>query len=862
MQTSSNLSRLVALRAVLVRRAMFAGVGTAVALLAVAGAAFAAGAPFASALLTLGLGVATGWAVTLAVYLFTVARPLGRLTEATVALAATDTAAVSDALAALAEGDLTKKIKMQVRPVQVAGTVEVDRLRDGIGEIIARLGDSASQLNSVTDEPCRRLFYVGGDGYLQGQAGGEAMGRALDGKGQVLVVTASFAHLSLELRRHGFDGILRERYPNIEVVEAVESIGEGPELRAVTAAALKRYPRLSGIYVTVAGGGAAEAVVGAGLAGKIAIISHDLIDDSMPYVVKGVITAVIGQDPYGQGHDPVIHLFNHLAAGWTPPRSRLLSAMDLVTAANVGQFWQPGKGVIESASAAARRPKPMQAARRRIRIAVLGLGDTPFWELVRAGVVAAAEELRPFNAEAEWIVPEPGKSFDLEIRSEAIERLAQQGYDAIATMIMDTGLVASINRVVAAGVPVAAFNSESSSLRGLMDQLSHRAQKLITVSDAIAGSAESSGQATSQIAANISQMAESATSEAAAMTRANASIERIAASVEAIAGGARDQALAADSLSQAAAHIARAVEVAVSSSDAVAGATVQAASTAERGSDALRQTLAQMKSIEDAVDTSASTIQETNARAQQIGEIVGTIEDIAAQTNLLALNAAIEAARAGDQGKGFAVVASEVRKLAEKSTAATKEIGAIITAVQASARRAAEAMNVAMQKVHDGSSLAQNSGQALDELMESAKATQRQTGDMSAANRTVAEVMVDLEAAIRRVSAVVSDNIERSEMAAGGIRETLEIVESVAALSEENAASAERVSSSTGLVSQQAQEVNEAAAELTAIARELEGTTARFKLARDGEAAEAAPSAPAERPAADLRAVGRSRKAA
>ena len=94
MQTSSNPSRLVALRAVLVRRAMFAGLGTAVALLAVAGAAFAAGAPFASALLTLGLGVATGWAVTVAVYLFTVARPLGRLTEATVALAATDTAAV------------------------------------------------------------------------------------------------------------------------------------------------------------------------------------------------------------------------------------------------------------------------------------------------------------------------------------------------------------------------------------------------------------------------------------------------------------------------------------------------------------------------------------------------------------------------------------------------------------------------------------------------------------------------------------------------------------------------------------------------------------------------------------------------
>ena len=422
--------------------------------------------------------------------------------------------------------------------------------------------------------------------------------------------------------------------------------------------------------------------------------------------------------------------------------------------------------------------------------------------------------------------------------------------------------MASINRVVAAGVPVATFNSESSSLRGLMDQLSHRAQKLMDVSDAIAGSAQSSGLATSQIAENISQMAEAATSEAAAMTRANASIARIAESVEAIAVGARDQARAADSLSEAAAHIADAVEVAGSSSEAVVAATVEAVTTAERGSDAIRQTLAQMKSIESAVDSSAATIQETNARAQQIGEIVGTIEDIAAQTNLLALNAAIEAARAGDQGKGFAVVASEVRKLAEKSAAATKEIGAIITSVQASAQRAAEAMDVAMQKVHDGSSLAQHSGQALDQLLESAKTTQRQTGEMASANQTVADVMVDLTSAIERVSAVVTANMDRSETAAGGIRETLEIVESVASLSEENAASAERVSSSTGLVSQQAQEVNDAATELTAIARELEGATARFKLTRDDEPAEVALRRPGREPVAEAGSRGRSRKAA
>lgn len=141
-------------------------------------------------------------------------------------------------------------------------------------------------------------------------------------------------------------------------------------------------------------------------------------------------------------------------------------------------------------------------------------------------------------------------------------------------------------------------------------------------------------------------------------------------------------------------------------------------STAKHGGAVVSETIAGMQHLSEAVSSSASIIQSLGNSSDQIGAIVRTIEDIADQTNLLALNAAIEAARAGEAGRGFAVVADEVRKLAERTTRATKEIGDMIRQIQHDTRGAVESMQEGTRKVSVGVELANKTGEALAQIVQ------------------------------------------------------------------------------------------------------------------------------------------------
>ncbi|MDE3019076.1 MAG: methyl-accepting chemotaxis protein, partial [Nitrospirota bacterium] len=209
--------------------------------------------------------------------------------------------------------------------------------------------------------------------------------------------------------------------------------------------------------------------------------------------------------------------------------------------------------------------------------------------------------------------------------------------------------------------------------------------------------------------------------------------DKVAAASVQLSATSEEMAKGADGLTSRTAQTAAAVEemnatvgeVAQNSGKA-ASIAQEAVQTAKSGKDVVAETISGMQQISDAVSQSATIIATLGKSSDQIGEIVRVIEDIADQTNLLALNAAIEAARAGEQGRGFAVVADEVRKLAERTTKATKEIGDMIRHIQQDTKGAVASMDEGTQKVNSGVDLVNKTGEALATIAERVT----QTADM------------------------------------------------------------------------------------------------------------------------------------
>lgn len=193
---------------------------------------------------------------------------------------------------------------------------------------------------------------------------------------------------------------------------------------------------------------------------------------------------------------------------------------------------------------------------------------------------------------------------------------------------------------------------------------------------------------------------------------------QISSSTEELAAGTQEQSAQTGEIASAVNQMTATIVQTTRHAGEAASTAKQAGDNAKKGGEAVEKTIEGINKVAKVVTRAAGVVDELGKGSEQIGEIVQVIDDIADQTNLLALNAAIEAARAGEQGRGFAVVADEVRKLAERTTKATKEIANMIKKIQVDTKEAVTSMNEGTKEVEVGITLAQAAGESLQQIIE------------------------------------------------------------------------------------------------------------------------------------------------
>ena len=375
-----------------------------------------------------------------------------------------------------------------------------------------------------------------------------------------------------------------------------------------------------------------------------------------------------------------------------------------------------------------------------------------------------------------------------------------------------------------------AFEDMSGNMQEIIRQIINSSTHLKEASRQLAEASEQSGKGTTQIAETIQQVARGTVQQNESVSQAVASVKKMENVISSASEEVFRQAEAVSSATAITLKINSAILDMMGSIQNSTGASQETARMARDGASTVEATLARIRSIQEKTKTTGERIKELGDQSQQIGQITETISDIASQTNLLALNAAIEAARAGEHGKGFAVVADEVRKLAEKSGSAAKEIESLIRNVQKNVSEAVKGMTESGLEIENGVQNANQAGSALNDILQ---AVDGMVGEMNSINTSMKK-MGDLSKNLNGAASTVQEKVEGNAVAiqeiSGEAMEVSTAVQNISSVSRKNSAALEEVSASTEEISAQVEEVSASASLLADLAREMEQSVKQFKL--------------------------------
>lgn len=375
-----------------------------------------------------------------------------------------------------------------------------------------------------------------------------------------------------------------------------------------------------------------------------------------------------------------------------------------------------------------------------------------------------------------------------------------------------------------------AFKTMVENLTNMVHQISSTSQQVAATSQQLSANAEEATKATQQVAMAIGEVAKGSAEQTKSVTDTVGTVDQVTQAIEQIASGAQEQNRNVMNTTELVEGMSTKIDIMAKGMEAVKGASQQNGVIAEEGGKAVEKTVVGMERVKDAVFESANRIKELGEQSNQIGEIIQVIDDIAEQTNLLALNAAIEAARAGEHGKGFAVVADEVRKLAERSGKATKEIADLITNIQKGTNVAVESMVIGTKEVEEGVIVAREAGKSLDEIV---VVVEQSNVGVQKIMEIIEEILAgsqEVSQAISNVAAITEENTAATEEISASAQQVSGAMQNISAITEESSAAAEEVSASTEEMTASTEEIAASADSLAKMAQQLQDLVAQFKI--------------------------------
>lgn len=296
------------------------------------------------------------------------------------------------------------------------------------------------------------------------------------------------------------------------------------------------------------------------------------------------------------------------------------------------------------------------------------------------------------------------------------------------------------------------FNQMVANLQLLVRKVAGSSEQVAASAQQLTASADQSAMAISQIANAITQVSQGAEVQAKATNEADGVVNRLAASIRQTADN----------------------------SASVAAISKKTAQAAARGETEIGKAIEQMSELQKTVSQSAQVVVDLGQRSQEIGQIIDTIANIAGQTNLLALNAAIEAARAGEQGRGFAVVAEEVRKLAEQSHDAAKQIAELIGSIQQETTGAVRAMTNGTEEVKKGTEMVNLAGTSFAEIAALIQQVSDQVAGISTAVTTMTADSEQMVSSVHRIDSISKEAAAQSQTVSASTEETTASMEEIA----------------------------------------------------------------------------------